>query len=130
VSGRQSKTRSFVGRQVAVLALAWLGLAPALAQTAPNRNPSRGALLYSTHCIACHSSQMHWRDNKLASDWPSLKAQVRRWQAAATLGWTEDDIVEVTRYLNSLYYGFPELRADAGTSPALAQRGTHGANRF
>lgn len=112
----------FWRRAAAALTLAWLAMAPVLAQTTPKPNTSRGALLYSTHCIACHDSQIHWRDNKLATDWPSLKAQVRRWQAAATLGWKEDDITEVTRHLNALYYRFPELRAAAGPAEALAQR--------
>ncbi len=28
----------------------------------PMRDASRGELLYSTNCIACHSAQVHWRD--------------------------------------------------------------------
>jgi mono/diheme cytochrome c family protein len=69
--------------------------------------PTRGELLYTTHCIACHSTQMHWRDQRLASDWASLQAQVRRWQGVAKLGWTEDDILEVTRHLNDRIYRYP-----------------------
>jgi len=113
----------------AALTLSWLAAAPVLAQTTPTPNTSRGALLYSTHCIACHDSQIHWRDKKLATDWPSLKAQVRRWQAAAMLGWKEDDLTEVTRHLNALYYRFPELRAAHGSSEVLAQRETPEAKR-
>ena len=58
------------------------------AQTAPP--PTRGQLLYSTHCGACHSVQMHWRTLSQARDWDSLKAQVRRWQNTAALQWSED----------------------------------------
>jgi mono/diheme cytochrome c family protein len=68
---------------------------------------SRGELLYSTHCIACHTSKMHWRDNRQATDWNSLETQVRRWQATAMLQWNEGDIRAVTRYLNQNYYHFP-----------------------
>ncbi|WP_157610293.1 cytochrome c [Variovorax sp. Root434] len=67
---------------------------------------SRGELLYNTNCIACHSTQMHWRSRRLATDWNSLEEQVRRWQQAASLGWRDEDIVEVARYLNERYYGF------------------------
>lgn len=28
----------------------------------------RGELLYATHCIACHSDKVHWRDKKLVTD--------------------------------------------------------------
>ena len=66
----------------------------------------RGALLYSTYCVGCHTTQVHWREKKLATDWTSLKAQVRRWQSNAGLGLSEDDIAAITQYLNDLYYHF------------------------
>lgn len=81
------------------IAMATLNLAPAWAQ-------SRGELLYTTNCIACHTEQVHWRDRKLVRDWNSLTEQVRRWQDVASLGWRDDDIVAVARYLNHRYYGF------------------------
>lgn len=31
-------------------------------QPQPLPTASRGELLYSTHCIACHSTQIHWRE--------------------------------------------------------------------
>jgi mono/diheme cytochrome c family protein len=73
--------------------------------------PSRGELLYNTHCIACHSTQMHWREQRLARDWPSLKAQVRRFQGVAGLAWSDEDIAAVTRHLNDTIYRFPETQA-------------------
>ena len=77
----------------------------------------RGELLYSTNCIACHSTQVHWRDKKLATDWGSLREQVRRWQDVASLGWRDDDIIEVTRYLNDLYYNYPASNAVGSRPP-------------
>ena len=65
---------------------------------------SRGQLLYGNHCIACHTTQMHWREKKLVTDWPSLKVQVRRWQGSAQLNWSEEDIDDVARFLNDTYY--------------------------
>ena len=78
----------------------------ALAIAVSARAESRGELLYSAHCIACHTSQMHWRENRVATDWPSLKIQVRRWQGAASLAWSDGDILEVARYLNESIYHF------------------------
>ena len=75
---------------------------------------SRGELLYSTHCIACHTEQVHWRERKLVADWTSLRAQVRRWQADAALGWSDDDVAEVARYLNEEFYRLPIATAPAG----------------
>lgn len=66
----------------------------------------RGELLYSTYCIACHDSQVHWRDKKLATDWSSLMSEVRHWEGFARLGWTDDDVRAVTRHLNAKYYHY------------------------
>ena len=71
-----------------------------------SREASRGELLYSTHCIAFHSTQMHWRQNKTATDWNTLRFEVRRWQANNALSWNDDDITEVVRYLNDLIYRY------------------------
>lgn len=87
--------------------LATLSIASAMAQAQTVPTPSRGQLLYNTHCISCHSTQMHWRDERRARDWDGLKFQVRRWQDVAGLQWTEADIVEVARHLNSTIYRFP-----------------------
>jgi mono/diheme cytochrome c family protein len=78
----------------------------------------RGELLYTIHCIACHGEQLHWRDGKVASDWSRLKAEVRRWQAAARLRWSEDDIVAVARYLNETIYHLPQTGDGVGGLPA------------
>ncbi len=75
--------------------------------TEPPRDASRAELLYSTHCITCHTTQVHWRDKKLATDWKSLQSEVRRWQGASGLKWSKQDIAEVARYLNRLHYHYP-----------------------
>lgn len=80
-------------------------LADACAQ--PMREAARGELLYSTHCIACHSAEVHWRDKKLARDWDTLRAVVRRWEKLSGLAWDDDDVAAVARYLNTLYYHYP-----------------------
>ncbi|WP_258186960.1 cytochrome C [Variovorax sp. WS11] len=85
-----------------------------LASSSPVLAQSRGSLLYQTHCIACHTEQVHWRQRRLATDWTSLRAQVWRWQADAALGWGDDDVAEVARYLNEEFYRFPGEAAPAG----------------
>ncbi len=80
-------------------------IAAAEARAVPD--PQRGELLYSTHCIACHSTQIHWRDKKLAKDYRSLLAEVGRWQTLGGLGWNNEDISAVARYLNTLHYHYP-----------------------
>jgi len=78
---------------------------------------SRGELLYSTHCIECHTVQMHWRAQRLARDWESLKAQVWRFQGVARLNWTEEEVDAVARHLNDTIYQFPRPQASLGPVP-------------
>ena len=94
--------------------------------------PTRGQMLYATHCIECHNSQVHWRARQQARDWGTLRAEVYRWQVAASLGWSDADIDEVTRYLNDTIYQFelPRPRADARVSVASpSTRSQHAAPR-
>lgn len=84
------------------------------AQPAPSvPAPTRGQLLYNIHCVECHNTQMHWRANSQVRDWGGLLAQVTRWQADASLGWSDDDVREVARHLNQTIYhlALPEQKA-------------------
>lgn len=67
----------------------------------------RGELLYTTYCDACHTVQVHWRAKKAATDWRSLVAEVRRWEANAKLEWSSSDVQAVATYLNARYYHYP-----------------------
>ena len=95
---------------------------PILVSAQGAEGPTRGRLLYETHCIACHNSQVHWRDQRLARDWPGLVEQVRGWQARASLSWGEGDIVEVARHLNDTIYRFERPLAALGRVPAPPPR--------
>lgn len=100
-----------------MLFLACLGYVACVgAQGSSGWEQSRGELLYSTHCIACHTSQVHWREQRLATDWQSLTKQVRRWQINTRLRWNEEDVAAVAEYLNSLYYHFPAEKSGKATS--------------
>lgn len=90
-----------------------LGLCAALWLLAAVPGPAaadvtRGRLLYETHCIACHSKQMHWRENRRVTDRASLLAQVGQWQAREGLGWTQADIQAVAAYLDAIVYRLPD----------------------
>lgn len=88
---------------------AWLAAAAwsALAQAPKAPSQPRGQLLYATYCNSCHTTQVHWRDKRLAKDWEGLGKEVRRWQGNIGLGWSDDDIREVMIYLNQRHYKFP-----------------------
>ena len=73
--------------------------------------PSRGQLLYTTHCVECHTTQIHWRDRRQVRDWDTLRVWVRHWQGDARLQWTEEDVEAVAQYLNATIYRFPQRQA-------------------
>ena len=98
----------------------FFGTQAAQAETMPNE--ARGGLLYSTHCSTCHNSTIHWREQRLATDWQSLKAQVNRWQRYTKLRWGEQDIVDVTAYLNTYYYNFVSAEPKALSQAKAGQR--------
>lgn len=80
----------------------------AAAQSQPTPgSPARGRLLYETHCVACHNSQMHWRDQRIVRDWDGLVREVDRWQSRAHLGWSAAEVLEVARHLNEIVYRLP-----------------------
>lgn len=97
---------------VGLAGLALLAL-PAVAQppapALPAAPESRGEMLYSVHCSACHATEVHWRDKKQAADWSQLKAEVERWKDNAKLDWSAADVLAVTRYLNAMFYHYPPL---------------------
>ena len=94
------------GIEIGALVALVLGAVSAAAQ--PAAEVSRGQLLYDTHCLACHSEKLHWREGRLVKDWPTLKHQVQRFQAVANLGWSDEDILEVAGYLNRSIYRLPQ----------------------
>ncbi len=93
-----------LSRWLLTLALAAVSQAATAQATA---TPTRGQLLYETHCVACHDKQVFWRQARKANNWKALVAQVRHWQSVEKLRWTEDDITQVARHLNDTIYRYP-----------------------
>ena len=96
-----------VGGAVARMGLALLCLAAAAAAAEERSPQGRGALLYTTFCVECHTTQVHWRDKRIATDLRGLRAQVRRWQDNIGQNWEQKDIDAVTNHLNRTFYKFP-----------------------
>ena len=65
---------------------------------------SRGQLLYENHCQGCHTSQLHIREQRRARSIDELRGWVTRWAVVQKLNWGDEEIGEVTNYLNQRYY--------------------------
>lgn len=95
-------------------------LPPLLAQEASGAGAGtgRGQLLYEAHCIQCHTTQMHWREARVARDWRTLREQVEGWQARIGERWTAEDVDAVARHLNATIYHYPVPSEQAGGADA------------
>ena len=95
-------------RRTLLVAATLFAALPLHAQLPAAAATSRGELLYTTHCIACHTTRVHWRDRRMVIDYPGLVAQVARWQANTGLGWSSEEILDVARYLDATVYRLPD----------------------
>jgi hypothetical protein len=84
----------------------------------------RGRLLYETYCIACHTTQAHWRDKHIVGSWSDLVYQVTRMQKNAGQDWSSTEITDVATYLNELFYKMPCPSPDCGRPQAGAKERT------
>ncbi len=67
-------------------------------------NPVRGEGLYRNHCLSCHESIAHIRENRRARSLIDLRRWVARWARELDLGWGSEEVEDVTSYLNRTYY--------------------------
>jgi hypothetical protein len=71
----------------------------------PEARP-RGQLLYENHCMVCHESVVHIRSKQSARSLEDLHARVVDWARYMKLPWSEEEVSDVTRFLESRYYKF------------------------
>ncbi len=67
-------------------------------------SPVRGEGLYRNHCLSCHESIAHIRENRRARSLTDIRRWVARWAEELDLGWGADEVEDVTSYLNRTYY--------------------------
>lgn len=78
------------------LAVAW----------APNAIADAGEALHEEHCTRCHGSEVYTREDRNVHSLAGLEAQVRRCDQNLGLTWFDDEVSQVTGYLNDHYYKF------------------------
>ncbi len=74
---------------------------------------SLGKTLHAKHCIACHTSltggkpdSLYTRADRRVTTLEGLTNQVRRCELSLGLQWFDEDIENVTGFLNQEFYGF------------------------
>lgn len=66
----------------------------------------RGQALYENHCTSCHETAVHTRDRHRATSVAELRNWVATWSFHAALGWTGEEIDDVTDFMNRRFYHF------------------------
>lgn len=66
----------------------------------------RARALYENHCRSCHESWAHTRDGRAVDSIDELRVRVASWSLHTSLGWTDEEINAVTRYLDRRFYRF------------------------
>jgi len=80
-----------------------------LAGEFPHANASdRGELLYENHCQSCHGKALHTRTDRLVKSPEELRAWVMSWSIHNDLSWGQEEIADITAYLNRTYYHFTD----------------------
>lgn len=67
---------------------------------------NRGRNLYANHCIACHDTRVHRRNNPKAQSLVEVEQFVARWVQYLRLSWSAQDQAEVVNYLNRQFYNY------------------------
>lgn len=86
-------------------ALALAGTA-AVTMHAHAQDVERGRQLYENHCRACHTSEVHGREKRIAFSVSDLRDIVDRWQRNQQLNWGAQEIEDVVQYLGTTQYFF------------------------
>ena len=64
----------------------------------------RGEALYENHCSSCHDPLVHMGEARRVATLPDLRARVAAWSIHSGLNWSEEDINDVTDFLNRRFY--------------------------
>jgi mono/diheme cytochrome c family protein len=67
---------------------------------------NNGKQLHQKYCLRCHQSEMYTRDDRKVKTLEQLNKQVQQCELAIELGWFEEEVEDVTDYLNVTYYLF------------------------
>lgn len=91
-----------------LLPILWLGLVFTFPRFVLAADVERGKLLYENHCMSCHESVVHIRNDRRTKALGELYWQTTRWAIEQGLEWRYDEVRDVAQYLNARFYQFDE----------------------
>ena len=67
-----------------------------------------GKILHDANCISCHDAKVYTRVEHKVLDLTQLAAQVKRCDANLGSRLFDEDLAQITDYLNQAYYKYPK----------------------
>ena len=67
-----------------------------------------GKVLHDANCISCHDAKVYTRVEHKVLDFNQLAAQVKRCDANLGSRLFDEDLAQITDYLNQAYYKYPK----------------------
>ncbi len=80
------------------------------AQTGFAADVDNGAQLHEENCLRCHTPALYTGDERKISDRDALHQRVGFCERMLELLWLEEEVDDVTAYLNEKYYQFEPLK--------------------
>jgi hypothetical protein len=69
-------------------------------------NVEMGMDLHQTNCLSCHGTEAYTRSDRRVTSFPSLITRVNACNVNLGMGWFDDEVDAVARYLDENYYKF------------------------
>ncbi len=76
----------------------------AYSEIASAADAARGKLLYETSCNQCHTKSVSGRPNRTAKSVSDIRKRVIQWESYKGYHWSNEEVEDVTQYLNDRFY--------------------------
>ncbi len=65
-----------------------------------------GKALHDANCLRCHNETQYTREDKIVKSFEELRERISFCELSAEMAWFEEEIDDVTAYLNNSFYHF------------------------
>ena len=65
-----------------------------------------GKTLHNENCLRCHNETNYTRENRIVNSFEGLRERISLCELSAEMAWFDEEIDDVTAYLNHAFYHF------------------------
>jgi hypothetical protein len=65
-----------------------------------------GKTLHNENCLRCHNESQYTREDRIVKSFDELRTRISLCELSAELTWFDEEINDVTAYLNNTFYHF------------------------